>query len=63
MHQESLKHHIKHLEDAHEKLEKDLHTLEKNHMLDTLEAHEKKKKKLHIKDEIVRCKKKLETLH
>ena len=63
MHQESLKHHIKHLKDAHKKLENELLVLEKKHLNDTPQAHELKKKKLYIKDEISRCLKTLETLH
>ncbi len=63
MHQESLKHHIQHLEDAHKKLEDDLRMMEKKHLNDTPQAQELKKKKLYIKDEISRCMKTLETLH
>lgn len=59
MHQESLKHHIVHLEDAHAKLEKQLTVVGKN----TAEAQNIKKKKLHIKDEIERCKRKLSQLN
>ena len=55
MHADSLKHHIKHLEDSHAKLEKELTVLEHLHENDTVTAHEIKKKKLYIKDELARC--------
>ena len=55
MHADSLKHHIKHLEDSHAKLEKELTVLENLHENDTVTAHEIKKKKLYIKDELARC--------
>jgi hypothetical protein len=55
MHADSLKHHIKHLENSHQKLEKDLMVLERLHENDTVPAHEIKKKKLAIKDELTRC--------
>lgn len=63
MHQESLKHHIVHLEDAHAKLEKQLTVVCKMHGNDTTEAHNIKKKKLHIKDEIARCKRTLSQMN
>lgn len=63
MHQESLRHHITHLEDSHAKLEKQLTVVGKMHGNDTAEAHEIKKKKLHIKDEIERCKRKLSEMN
>jgi len=62
MHAESLKHHIKHLEDSHAKLEKELVILEKHHENDTVAAHEIKKKKLYIKDELARCRLTLEEM-
>lgn len=55
MHTDSLKRHIEHLQESHQKLEKELHDLEKHHMEDSIKAHEIKKKKLKIKDEIARC--------
>lgn len=59
MHAESLKHHISHLEHSHEKLEKDLVILERQHENDTAYAHDVKKKKLYIKDELTRCRQQL----
>jgi hypothetical protein len=59
MHVDSLKHHISHLEESHQKLDKDLMVLERLHENDTVAAHELKKKKLHIKDELVRCRQRL----
>jgi hypothetical protein len=59
MHIDSLKHHISHLEHSHEKLERDLLLLERQHGNDTFEAHNIKKKKLFLKDEIERCRHKL----
>jgi len=59
MHTDSLKHHISHLEHSHDKLERDLILLERQHGNDTIEAHNIKKKKLLLKDEIERCRHKL----
>ena len=55
MHADSLKHHIKHLEDSHSKLNKEVDTLEKNGLYEDLRLEELKKKRLHIKDELARC--------
>ena len=59
MHVDSLKHHIVHLENSHQKLEKDLAVLERLHENDTVAAHDIKKKKLYIKDELTRCRQQL----
>jgi len=59
MHAESLKHHIKHLEDSHAKLNKEVDTLEKNGLYEDLRLESLKKKKLQLKDELARCRQQL----
>jgi uncharacterized protein YdcH (DUF465 family) len=55
---EKLKHHISHLQEKHDKLDKDIRELEAHHS-----NHEKvvemKKEKLHLKDEIEKFKSQL----
>jgi hypothetical protein len=55
MHAESLKHHITHLEKSHEKLDKEVDTLEKTGLYEDLRLEDLKKKRLHVKDELTRC--------
>jgi len=55
MHAESLKHHIKHLEESHTKLDNEVDTLEKTGLFEDLRLEGLKKKRLHLKDELVRC--------
>jgi hypothetical protein len=62
MHAESLKHHIHHLEDTHRFLDRQLILMEKQHLNDSVTAQNLKKKKLHVKDEIERCRQRLETV-
>ena len=44
---------IKHLEEAHRALDKQIDTLEKNGLFEDLKLEELKKKRLQLKDEIV----------
>jgi hypothetical protein len=44
---------IKHLEEAHRALDKQVDALEKNGLFEDLKLEELKKKRLHLKDEIV----------
>jgi uncharacterized protein YdcH (DUF465 family) len=44
---------IKHLEEAHRVLDKQVDTLEKNGLFEDLKLEELKKQRLHLKDEIV----------
>ncbi len=44
---------IKHLEEAHRVLDKQIDTLEKNGLFEDLKLEDLKKKRLHLKDEIV----------
>lgn len=44
---------IKHLEEAHRALDKQIDTLEKNGLYEDLKLEELKKRRLHLKDEIV----------
>jgi uncharacterized protein len=60
MHAESLKHHIKHLEDAHTELDKKVDSLEKTGLYEDLRLEELKKKRLLLKDELVRCRHQLQ---
>jgi uncharacterized protein YdcH (DUF465 family) len=46
-------HRIKHLEEAHRALDKQVDTLEKNGLFEDLKLEELKKQRLHLKDEIV----------
>lgn len=55
---EKLKHHISHLQEQHDDLDKQIQELYEHHTED-LKVEELKKKKLHLKDEIERFKKKL----
>jgi len=43
---------IKHLEEAHRALDKQVDTLEKNGLFEDLKLEDLKKKRLHLKDEI-----------
>lgn len=58
MHVDSLKHHISHLEDTHDNLDRKIRAMEETYK-DTLSIQEMKRKKLHLKDEIERCRHKL----
>lgn len=51
---------IKHLEEAHRALDKQIDTLEKNGLFEDLKLEELKKKRLHLKDEIAILKHKQE---
>jgi uncharacterized protein YdcH (DUF465 family) len=44
---------IKHLEEAHRALDKQIDNLEKNGLFEDLKLEELKKQRLHLKDEIV----------
>jgi hypothetical protein len=55
MHAESLKHHIKHLEESHAVLDKKVDDLEKNGLYEDLQLETIKKKRLILKDELTRC--------
>ena len=52
MKKEKIEHHIKHLQDKHNQLDKRITTLETHGHYTDLEITKLKKKKLHIKDEI-----------
>lgn len=52
---EKIKHHIAHLQEQHDELDKQIQELYKHHTED-LKVEELKKKKLHLKDEIERFK-------
>ena len=52
MNKNKIEHHIKHLEDKHDKLKKQIDTLETHGHYTDQEITVLKKKKLHIKDEI-----------
>jgi hypothetical protein len=58
MHADSLKHHISHLENTHDTLDRKIRAMEASYK-DNLTIQEMKKKKLHVKDEIDRCRHKL----
>ena len=49
---------IKHLEEAHRVLDKQIDTLEKNGLFEDLKIEELKKQRLHLKDDIVILKRK-----
>lgn len=51
---------IKHLEDAHQQLNKRIDGLEKTGVFDDVEMHDLKKKKLYVKDLILELKKREE---
>jgi len=51
---------IKHLEEAHRALDKQVDTLEKNGLFEDLKLEDLKKKRLHLKDEIAILKRKQE---
>ena len=52
MDKNKIEHHIKHLQEKHDKLNKQIDTLETHGHYTDLEITKLKKKKLHIKDEI-----------
>jgi hypothetical protein len=60
MHADSLKHHIKHLEDVHSSLNRQVDTLEKTGKFDDKDIMTLKRKRLHVKDELARCRQTLE---
>ena len=47
---------IKHLEEAHRVLDKQIDTLEKNGLFEDLKLEDLKKQRLHLKDEIAKLK-------
>ena len=49
---------IKHLEEAHRVLDKQIDTLEKNGLFEDLKLEDLKKQRLHLKDDIVILKRK-----
>ncbi len=49
---------IKHLEEAHRALDKQIDTLEKNGLFEDLKLEDLKKQRLHLKDDIVILKRK-----
>jgi uncharacterized protein YdcH (DUF465 family) len=49
---------IKHLEEAHRALDKQINTLEKNGLFEDLKLEDLKKQRLHLKDDIVILKRK-----
>lgn len=51
---ESLKHHLKHVKDLHDKLDKEITEAYNHHDADN-KVHEMKKRKLHLKDEMAKC--------
>jgi hypothetical protein len=55
---EKLKHHISHLQEQHDLLDKQIQDLYAHHA-DDFKVEELKKKKLHLRDEIENCKKQL----
>ena len=55
-------HKIKHLEEAHRVLDKQIDSMEKTGIYDDLKIEELKKQRLHLKDEIVILKHKHETI-
>jgi hypothetical protein len=52
---EKLQHHIKHLEEQHRTLDKEITEMD-CHWDESVECHRLKKKRLKLKDEIERCK-------
>lgn len=58
---EKLEHHIKHLEEKHELLHKEVRDAYMDNVSD-VEIEKMKKQKLKLKDEIETCKKKIESL-
>lgn len=51
---DSLKHHLKHLKEMHDKLDKQI-TESYNHHDADAKVHEMKKRKLQLKDEMAKC--------
>lgn len=51
---DSLKHHLKHLKDVHDRLDKQITEAYNNREADK-KVNEMKKKKLHLKDEMAKC--------
>ncbi len=54
---------IKHLEEAHRALNKQIDTLEKNGLFEDLKLEELKKQRLHLKDEIAILRHKQQSLN
>lgn len=55
---EKLKHHISHLQEKHEKIDKDITELYNQHGND-MKIETLKKVKLHVKDEIEKCRRQI----
>lgn len=58
---EKLEHHIKHLEEKHDKLNKEVRDAYMDNVSD-VEVEKMKKQKLKLKDEIESCKRQIESL-
>ena len=59
---EKLEHHISHLQEKHDKLDKDITELYNQHGND-MKIETLKKVKLHVKDEIEKCRRQIEDLN
>lgn len=60
MHIEKIEHHIKHLENLHWKLNKDIDLMERHGKFTDFELENMKKERLKLKDEIQSMKKRME---
>ena len=60
MHIEKIEHHIKHLEDLHWRLNKDIDLMERHGKFTDFELENMKKERLKLKDEIQSMKKRME---
>lgn len=58
---EKLENHIKHLQEKHDKLDRELIEMD-CHWDESVECHNMKKQKLKLKDEIESCKKQIQSL-
>lgn len=59
MNAEGLKHHIKHLEDQHQTIDKKVDTMEKTGLFEDMDLQYLKKKRLTLKEELERCRHRL----
>ena len=60
MNKEKLEHHVKHLEELHWKVDKDIELLERHGKYTDYELEVKKKERLKLKDEIETTKRKMD---
>lgn len=63
MNRTKMQHHIEHLEQKHQKLNEEIDSIERTGSNPRINLNTLKKERLHLKDEIERCRHKIENSH